>query len=70
MMTELMAESAHAGEDADGECSCGCRVEHKQNVSQTLRSQYDQGFDVIYVRSEACKNRWHQERRRRQVGDV
>jgi hypothetical protein len=27
-------------------------------------------FDVIYFRLEACKNRWNQERRRRQVGDL
>src|SRR3977135_3051860 len=58
-IAELMAESAHSGENADGACSCGCRVEHKQNVSQTLRSQYGQGFDVVYVRSEACKKRWN-----------
>jgi hypothetical protein len=37
-IVELMAESAHAGENADGACSCGCRREHKQNVSQTLRN--------------------------------
>ena len=58
-IAELMAESAHAGENADGTCSCGCRKEHKQNVSQTLRNPYGRGFDVIYFRSEACKNRWN-----------
>jgi hypothetical protein len=71
-IAELMAESAPAGENVDGACSCGCRKEHKQNVSQTLRNPYGHGFDVIniYFRSEACKNRWNQERRRRQVGDL
>jgi hypothetical protein len=63
-IAELMAESAHAGENADGACSCGCRKEHKQNVSQTLRDPYGRGFDVIYFRSEACKDRWNHERRR------
>jgi hypothetical protein len=65
-IAELMAESAHAGESADGACSCGCREEHKQNVSQTLRNPYGRGFDVIYFRSEACKNRWNQRRWRRE----
>jgi hypothetical protein len=58
-IAELMAESAHADEHADGACSCGCRKEHKQNVSQTLRSPHGRGF------SEACKNKWNQGRRRR-----
>jgi hypothetical protein len=69
-IAELMAESARAGENVDGPCSCGCRKEHKQNVSQTLRNSYGRGFDVIYFRSEACKNRWNQERMRRQAGDL
>jgi hypothetical protein len=69
-IAELMAESAHAGEHSDNVCSCGCRAEHKHNVSQTLRNPYGRGFDVIYFRSEACKNRWNQERRRRQVSDL
>jgi hypothetical protein len=69
-IAELMAESAHAGEYADGACSCGCRMEHKQNASQTLRNPYGRGFDVIYFRSEACKNRWNQKRRRRPIGDL
>jgi hypothetical protein len=64
-IAELTAESAHASEKADAACSCGCRKEHKQNVSQTLRNPYGRGFDVMYFRSEACKNRWNQERRRR-----
>jgi hypothetical protein len=65
-IAELMGDSAHHGENADGACSCGCRKEHKENVSQTLRNPYGRGFDVIYFRSEACKNRWNQERRRRE----
>jgi hypothetical protein len=69
-IAELMAESPHAGENADGACSCGCRKEHKHNVPQTLRNPYGRGFDVIYFRSEACKNTWNQEGRRRQVGDL
>ena len=51
-IAELMAESAHAGENADGACSCGCRKEHKQNVWQTLWNPHGRGFDVIYFRSE------------------
>jgi hypothetical protein len=65
-ITELMAESAHAGEHTDAACSCRCRKEHKQNVSQTLRSPNGRGFDVIYFRSEACENRWNQERKPRE----
>ena len=64
-IAELMAESALAGENADAACSRGYRNEHKQNVSRTPRSPYGRGFDVIYFRSEACKNRWNQERRGR-----
>jgi hypothetical protein len=69
-IAELMAEFAHASEHTDNVCTCGCRAEHKQNVSQTLRSPHGRGFDVIYFHSEACKNRWNQDRRRRQVGDL
>jgi hypothetical protein len=64
-IAELMVESAHGGEGADGACSCSCRKEHKQNVSQTLRNPYGRGFDFIYFRSEACKNRWNQQRKGR-----
>ena len=60
----LVAEFADAAENTDDACSCGCRLEHKQNVTQTLRNPYGRGFDVIYFRSEACKIRWNQERRR------
>ena len=66
-IAELIAESAHAGDNADAACSCGCRKEHKQNVSQTLRNPYGRGFDVIYFHSEACKNRWNQQQRRQPV---
>ncbi len=65
-IAELMAESAHGVRNADGACSRGCREEHKHNVPQTLRNPYGRGFDVIYFRSEACKSRWNQERRRRE----
>jgi hypothetical protein len=65
-IAELMAESAHTGEHTDNVCPCGCRAEHKHNVSQTLRNPYGRGFDVTYFRSEACKNRWNEERRRRE----
>jgi hypothetical protein len=65
-IAELMADLAHHGENADVACSCGCRKEHKENVTQTLRNPYGRGFDVIYFRSETCKNRWNQERRRRE----
>lgn len=60
----LIAEFADAAENTDDACSCGCRQEHKQNVTQTLRNPYGRGFDVIYFRSEACKIRWNQERTR------
>jgi hypothetical protein len=69
-IAELMAGSAHAGEHTDNVCPRGCRAKHRQNVSQALRRPYGRGFDVSYFRSEACKNRWNQERRRRQVGDL
>jgi hypothetical protein len=29
---ELMAESAHRGEEADGACSCGCRQEQDVEI--------------------------------------
>jgi len=61
-IAELMAESAHVSENAGDACSCGCGAEHKQNVSQTRRSPYGRGFDVIYFRSESCKSRWNQVR--------
>ena len=69
-IAELMAESAEGPVSTRQRMPCGCRAEHKQNVRQTLRSPYGRGFDVIYFRSEACKNRWNQERRRRQVSDL
>ena len=39
-------------------------------MSQTQRNPYGRGFDVIYFRSEACKNRWNQERQRREGRQV
>jgi hypothetical protein len=54
-IAELMAGSAHAGENAGGACSCGCRKEHKHNVSRTLWHPYGRGFDVICFRSEALQ---------------
>jgi hypothetical protein len=68
-IAELIAEaaqlSADAGGTAEGACPCGCRKEHKQNVSQTLRNPYGRGCDIIYFHSETCKDRWNQERRQR-----
>jgi hypothetical protein len=63
-IAELMAASARAGDNVDSACSCGCRKEHKQNVSHTLLNPYGRGFNIIYFHSEACKNKWKQERRR------
>ena len=40
-MAELMAEAAELsgpGECRDDVCPCGCRREHKNNVSQTIRN--------------------------------
>ena len=60
----LVEDLADAAENTDEACWCGCGQEHKQNVTQTRRNPYGRGFDVIYFRSEACKIRWNQERRR------
>jgi len=60
----LIAEFADTAENTDDTCSCGCRRDHQQNVPQALRNPYGRGYDVIYFRSEACKIRWNQERRR------
>jgi hypothetical protein len=65
-IAELLAGSAQlterTDEDRDHLCPCGCRREHKSNVSQTLRNPYGRGFDVIYFWSNACKSKWNQER--------
>lgn len=66
----LVAESADAAENPDEACSCECRQAHKRNVTQTLRNPYGRGFDVIYFRSEICKIRWNQERRRAGVATI
>jgi hypothetical protein len=49
-IAKLMAESAHAGENADGAYSGGCRKEHKHNVSQMLWNPSGHRFDAIYFR--------------------
>lgn len=68
-IAELLAEAAQlseqASENVDAVCPCGCRREHKLNVSQTLRNPYGRGFDVIYFWSDACKSKWNHERPRR-----
>lgn len=69
-IADLIVESAHASEHTDKVCRYGCRAEHKQNVSQTRRNPYGRGFDVIDFRSAACKNKWNQERRRREGWQV
>lgn len=63
-MAELMAEAAELsgpGECRDDVCPCGCRREHKNNVSQTIRNPYGRGFNVVYLRSNACKSKWNRE---------
>ena len=67
-IAELLAEAAQLSDaNSDNLCPCGCRREHKHNVSQTLRSPYGRGFDVMYFQSELCKSRWNRERMRRPV---
>jgi hypothetical protein len=65
-IAELMAEAAQLSAQTDGNrgdvCPCGCRREHKHNVSQTQRNPYGRGFDVMYFWSDACKARWNRER--------
>ena len=61
-IAELLNESTHGSDKADDLCPCGCRKEHKHNVSQTLRSPYGRGFNVVYFRSDACKTGWNQKR--------
>jgi hypothetical protein len=46
-IAELMAESAHAGDQTDTVCPCGCHAPHKQNVSQTLGNPIGRCFDVV-----------------------
>jgi hypothetical protein len=70
-IAELVAEavqlSDQAGENPNDTCRCGCRRGHKHNVSQTLRSPYGRGFDVIYFWSNGCKSKWNRERMRSQA---
>ena len=73
-IAELMAMAAQLSEQPDNNpddvCPCGCRREHKHNVSQTLRNPYGRGFDVKYFYSDACKSRWNRERMRREVNAI
>lgn len=43
-------------------CPCGKGHEHKHNVSQTIRSPYGNGWQVVYFHSEACKSAWNHAR--------
>lgn len=65
-IAELMAEAAQlsgqSSDNPDGVCPCGVRLEHKNNVSQTIRNPYGRSFDVVYFWSNACKSKWNQER--------
>jgi hypothetical protein len=54
-IAELMAESEHGGQNADGICSWGRRKEDKHNVPRTPRNPYDRGFDIIHFGSEALQ---------------
>jgi hypothetical protein len=62
---ELIAQAAQLSDQSSdnpaGVCPCGCRREHKNNVSQTIRNPYGRGFDVVYFWSNACKSKWNQE---------
>ena len=62
LVTEAAQPAEQAGENAGTVCPCGCRREHKRNVSQTLRNPYGRGFDVPYFLFEACKSKWNRER--------
>lgn len=65
-IAELLAEAAEPSDTKpDNLCPCGCRREHKHNVSQTLRSPYGRSFGVMYFQSELCKSRWNRVRMRR-----
>jgi hypothetical protein len=63
-IAELMAEAAELsgpGECRDDLCSCGRRREHRNNVSQTIRSPYGHSFNVVYFWSNACKSKWNRD---------
>lgn len=65
-IAELMAEAAELSGPRrcrDNVCPCGCRREHKNNVSQTIRSPYGHSFNVIYFWSSVCKSKWNREGR-------
>jgi hypothetical protein len=54
-IAELMAESEHGGQNADGICSWECREEHKHDVPRAPRNPYDRGFDLSYLGSEVLQ---------------
>ena len=63
-IAELMAEAAELsgpGKCRDNVCPCGCRREHRNNVSQTIRSPYGNSFNVVYFWSNVCKSKWNRE---------
>lgn len=60
----LIAEAAELSgpsECRDDVCPCGCRREHRNNVSQTIRSPHGHSFNVVYFCSSACKNKCNRE---------
>ncbi|HUN40715.1 MAG TPA: hypothetical protein VMU81_10525 [Acetobacteraceae bacterium] len=70
-IAELLADAAQLSDaKPDKLCPCGCRREHNHNVSQTIRSPYGRGFDVMHFRSELCKSRWHRDRMRRPAWEL
>lgn len=43
-------------------CGCGCGHEHKHRISQTARSPYGSGWQILYFASDACKSRYNQQK--------
>lgn len=62
LMAEAAQLSGQSSDNPDGVCPCGCRREHKSNVSQTIRNPYGRGFYVVYFWSNACKSKWNRDR--------
>jgi hypothetical protein len=58
---KVFGNRASISERRDNVCPCGCRKEHRNNVSQTIRSPYGHSFNVIYFWSNTCKNKWNRE---------
>lgn len=61
---ERMTEAASLScpeKHRDNVCPCGCRREHRNNVSQTIRSPHGRSFNVIYFWSNMCKSKWNRE---------